>query len=285
MPPISELLRSAEQILTAAGIAEPRREAFTLLTIAASKDKTFLYAHPEHVLAQPDTFAFESFVRRRATREPLQYISGVQEFYGLEFEVTPDVLIPRPETEVLVEHAINLIGEIEQAALCEVGVGSGCIAISILHSAKSATAIGLDVSDAALAVARRNAERHSVASRLELRQSNVFDELADQKFNLILSNPPYVPATDIDGLEPEVRDFEPRLALTDGSNGLSIISRIVNGAPGHLSPSGHLLIEIGFDQSEQVRIMFDPSLWQPPVFLPDLQGIPRVIAAKCSDRT
>ncbi len=280
MPSISELLRSAEQILAAAGIAEPRREAVTLLAIAANKDKTFLYAHPEQVLTQPETFAFESFVRRRATREPIQYISGVQEFYGLEFEVTPDVLIPRPETEILVERAINLIGEIENAVLCEVGIGSGCIAISLLHGATSATAIGLDVSDAALGVTHRNAERHSVANRLELRLSDVFEGLADQKFNLILSNPPYVSAMDIDGLEPEVRDFEPHLALTDGSNGLSIIRRIVNGAPGHLSPSGHLLVEIGFDQFEQVRIMFDPSLWHPPVFLPDLQGIPRVIVAK-----
>jgi len=280
MPSIAELLRIAEKILASAGIAEPRREAITLLTIAAVKDRPFLYAHPEHMLTPPETFAFESYVRRRADREPLQYISGIQEFYGLEFEVTPDVLIPRPETEILVEHAIDVIGEIEHPVLCEVGVGSGCIAISILHAAKSATAIGLDVSAAALGVTRRNAERHSVANRLELLQSNLFDRLADQKFSLIVSNPPYVPAKDIDGLEPEVRDFEPHLALTDGSNGLSIIRRIVSEAPGHLSPSGRLLIEIGFDQFEQVRIMFDPNLWQPPVFLPDLQGIPRLIAAK-----
>ncbi len=280
MPSIADALRSAEQILVSAGILEPTREAITLLTVAAKRDRTFLYAHPEYLLADPETLTFESFVLRRAGREPLQYISGIQEFYGLEFEVTPDVLIPRPETEILVERAIDLIRHIDRPTLCEVGVGSGCIAVSILHAAKKVAAVGLDVSGAALRIALRNAEKHSVANRLELLESDSFRGVSNRRFDLIVSNPPYVPANDIDGLEPEVRDFEPWVALTDGSDGLSIIRRIVTEAPEYLLPFGRLLMEIGFGQSDQVGMMFEPNSWRRPVFIPDLQGIPRVVAAE-----
>ncbi len=280
MPSIADALRNAEQVLASSGIPEPRREAITLLTVAATHDRTFVYAHPEHLLTESETTAFESIVRRRAAREPLQYISGTQQFYGLEFEVNPDVLIPRPETEILVERSIDTIAGLDRPYICEVGVGSGCIVVSILYTVKSAVAIGLDVSGAARRVALQNAEKHSVANRLELLESDVFGGLSDQKFNLIVSNPPYVPARDIDGLEPEVRDFEPHMALTDGSDGLSIIRRIVNGAPEYLLPTGHLLIEIGFGQGEEVKAMFDPLSWQRPVLIPDLQRIPRVIAAE-----
>ena len=221
----------------------------------------------------------DGFVQRRASHEPFQYISGIQEFSGLEFEVTPDVLIPRPETEMVVERALQLIGAHGTTSFCEVGIGSGCIAVSILHHAQSSRAVGLDISRAALGVARRNAEKHHVDERLTLLESDVFGALTDQKFELIVSNPPYVPLRDIEGLQAEVRDHEPRIALTDDADGLSIIRRIVDRAPVFLQPNGFLLIEIGFDQSEKVAAMFDPLAWNGPELLPDLQGIPRLVCS------
>ena len=138
---ISQSLARAESILGTNGIVEPRREAASLIMLAIGKEKTFLYAHPDYKLTNAETSKFESLLARRAAREPLQYISGVQEFYGLEFEVTPDVLIPRPETEMLVEHAIELLNTRASKRFCEVGVGSGCISIAILHNIPEETAV------------------------------------------------------------------------------------------------------------------------------------------------
>ena len=280
MASIAESLKRAEQILRSCGIAEPKREAISLLMLATKRDKTFVYAHDEYILTEDEARTFDWFLQRRADREPLQYIAGVQEFYGLNFEVTPDVLIPRPETEMVVERAIKILGAMVAPRFCEVGVGSGCIAVSILHAAGNARAIGLDVSAAALAVAGRNAEKHGVLDRLRLVESDVFDELPYEKFELIVSNPPYIPLRDFEDLQAEVRDFEPRGALTDGDDGLTIISRIVDEAPAYLLPRGFLLIEIGFDQSERVASMLDPGRWRSAELLPDLQGIPRLVCAQ-----
>ncbi|HSU24385.1 MAG TPA: peptide chain release factor N(5)-glutamine methyltransferase [Pyrinomonadaceae bacterium] len=280
MPAISEKLREVEEILAAGGVADPRKEAASLMAFALKKNRTFLIAHPEYELSISEEDALAKIVTRRAAREPLQYITGVQEFYGLEFEVTPDVLIPRPETEMVVEAAIDALAAVKDPGFCEVGVGSGCIAESILHNVIAATAIGLDVSLAAIAVARRNAERLGVAGRIEFRESDVFGSLGRERFELIASNPPYVPGEDVDGLQEEVRDFEPHVALTDGNDGLSIIRRIVTGSPQFLTAGGVLLVEIGFNQSRAVEGMFDRGIWKTLEFLPDLQGIPRLVRAK-----
>ena len=278
MPSIDNALMSAEEILRESGVAEPRREAISLLTFATGREKAFVYAHPEHELSADDVRTLDAILQRRAAREPLQYITGRQEFYGREFVVTPDVLIPRPETEMVVEQSIALLKD--TSSICEVGVGSGCIAISILAEVNGAQAVGLDVSPRALAVARRNAERHGVADRLRLVESDVFDRLGrDGRFDLIVSNPPYVPVRDLDGLQAEVRDFEPVIALTDGGDGLSVVRRIVDQAPMFLVNGGYLLIEIGFDQSERVAGLFSSDIWQRPELLPDLQGIPRLVKA------
>jgi release factor glutamine methyltransferase len=279
MPSLSEKLDEADAILRDSGVVDPRREAALLLALALKRDKTFLIAHPEYLLDAAEESIVDGFVRRRALREPFQYISGIQEFYGLEFEVTPDVLIPRPETEMVVERALELIATHGFTSFCEVGIGSACIAASILYHAKTSRAVGLDISRAALSVAQRNSEKHHVDERLMLLESDVFGALTDQKFGLIVSNPPYVPVQDIAGLQAEVRDHEPPVALTDDADGLSIIRRIVNGAPGFLESNGYLLIEIGYDQSEKVAAMFDPLVWQPPELLPDLQGIPRLVCS------
>jgi len=280
MSSISESLAKAESILGANGIAEPRREAASLVMLAIKRDKTFLYSHPEYVLTETETSNFESFLKRRAAREPLQYIAGIQEFYGLEFEVTPDVLIPRPETEMVVEHAIELLTPRTSKRFCEVGVGSGCISISILHHVPEAAAVGLDVSTSAIKIARRNAEKHGVLERLEFRESDVFEKSPDERFDMIVSNPPYVPSGDIEGLQPEVRDYEPQMALSDGHDGLSIISRIIDQAPQFLASGGFLLMEIGFNQSPMVVDMFESDKWTQPELFPDLQGIPRLVCSK-----
>ncbi|NJM52640.1 MAG: peptide chain release factor N(5)-glutamine methyltransferase [Blastocatellia bacterium] len=223
---------------------------------------------------------FQQIIARRANREPFQHITGKQEFYGLDFEVNSDVLIPRPETELIVENAIEILQKIEKPRFCEVGTGSGCISISILHNVSKATAIGLDVSEKALKITRRNAEKHEVSDRVELKISDVFAVLTEEKFSLIVSNPPYVPSEDISGLQTEVRDFEPIIALTDGKDGLSIVEHIVENSPKFLYSKGFLLMEIGFSQAEKVRQMFSPEIWQTVEILPDLQGIPRMIKAQ-----
>jgi len=280
MTSIAETLAKAESILSASGVTESRREAISLLTLATKKDRTFFYAHPDHPVTSDEGALLDSFLQRRASREPLQYIAGLQEFFGLEFEVTPDVLIPRPETEMVVEHAIEILRTEDHGRFCEVGVGSGCIAISVLHHRPNSSAVGLDVSGAALEVARRNAEKHNVMDKLDLIESDVFGAVAGERFDMIVSNPPYVPVRDIDGLQAEVRDFEPRSALTDGSNGLSIIRTIAAEAPKFLLPGGAVLMEIGFNQADEVVKMFELPSWQKTELFPDLQGIPRLVHAR-----
>jgi len=282
---IAEAVNQAADILNAAAIQEPRREAVSLLELAIGRDRTFIFAYPDYKLIQKETDVLESLIGRRANREPLQYIRGHQEFYGLDFIVTPDVLIPRPETEILVERAIKDLRSKNEVTFCEVGVGSGCICVSILHELPSATAVGLDISEKSLEITKKNAERHRVSDRLTLLRSDVFDMLSDQRFDMIVSNPPYVPRSDFEALQPEVRDFEPQMALTDGLNGLSIIEKIVYDAPRFLTSGGTLLMEIGFGQSEAVRAIFDTRIWQHLEFLDDLQSIPRIVRALTSAET
>lgn len=276
---IATAISHAAAALEDAGIAEPRREASSMLSYVIGQDAAFLIAHSDDSLAAPYKMMFEACVRRRAKHEPFQYITGRQEFYRLEFEVTPDVLIPRPETEILVEKAIEILNALDAPRFCEIGVGSGCISTAILHEVQNAEAVAVDVSPAALAVAAKNAEKNGVAGRLTLVEGSVFDGV-DGTFDMIVSNPPYVPAGQLAKLQAEVRDFEPRVALAGGDDGLDIIERIVADAPRFLRPKGHLLLEVGFDQAERVAKLFDPAVWRPPEALADLQQIPRIIVAR-----
>jgi release factor glutamine methyltransferase len=282
MPSLAEFLKEAEIILRSAGIPEPAREAASLLQFAIARDRTFVIAHPEYPLTKRETEVFESAIRRRAAREPFQYIVGKQEFFGLDFIVTPDVLIPRPETEILVERAIEILESGHGGRILEIGVGSGCISVAILKNCPKATAMAVDVSELAIEVALRNASMHGVDGRLTLVRSDVYSGISPESFDLIVSNPPYVPESEIAGLQPEVRDHEPNLALTDGFTGLTIVERIVAGAFNRLSPHGYLLIEVGFGQSATVREMLRENEWSNVELLPDLQGIPRIIAANAS---
>lgn len=280
MPTIAEILKQATEILQENGIGEPRREAGSLLAFVLKKNRTFLITRDDYELSRDEEANFQAVLGRRANREPLQYITGKQEFYGLDFEVSAGVLIPRPETELIVENALEILKPLEKSRFCEVGVGSGCISAAILYNAETASAIGLDVSEKALEIATKNAEKHAVADRFCLKKSDVFEVLTDEKFDLIVSNPPYIPRGDIENLQAEVRDFEPLNALTDGGDGLSIIENIIADAPRFLKPHGFLLLEIGFGQADDVRKLFDEKIWRTFEILPDLQGIPRTVRAQ-----
>lgn len=278
---VRELLIEGAERLAAAGVADARREAGSLMTFATGRSRTFLVTEPESALTVEEVKAFREALAKREGRIPFQHITGVQEFYGLDFSVTPDVLIPRPETEFAVEAAIDVLKNIEHPRFAEVGVGSGCISVSILHNVAGASGVGLEISEAAMEIATENALRHGVFSHLDLRVSDVFSGLeADETFDLIVSNPPYIPLSEMASLQTEVAEHDPRRALTDEADGLTIIRKIVEGAPAHLKPHGTLIIEIGHGQRDAVESMFFGSVWESPVFIADLQSIPRVVVVK-----
>ena len=265
-----------------AGVPEHRREAASLLAHKLSKDRTFLFTHGDEPLSNEVSAEYIAMVQRRASGEPLQYITGVQDFYGRQFHVSRDVLIPRPETELLVEAALRFI-PMRSPLICDVGTGSGCIAISILCENENAHAIAIDISPTAINVARQNSETLGVTGRIEFIQSDCFDELEPplKGFDLIVSNPPYVSADMVPGLQREVRDHEPLVALSPGGDGLSVIRRILRDGPGFVKSGGHMLLEIGFDQGEKVtQLIEDP--WLLLEILPDLQGIPRIVVLRKS---
>lgn len=283
---VADALREASEVLRTSGVADARREAGSLLSHALGRDRTFLITHADERLTAEELRSYHSAVARRAAGEPLQYIAGVQEFYGLDFEVNGNVLIPRPETELLVETALEILKGAASPLICDVGTGSGCIAVSMLHERRDARAVALDVSTAALEVAARNAARNGVADRISFLVSDCFDALASSehaaRFDLVASNPPYVAEDDLEGLQREVRDHEPRAALTPGGDGLSVIRRLVAESPRHLKPGGHLLLEIGFDQHERVAALIDPRVWTLLDIHLDLQGIPRTVVLRLS---
>jgi len=279
---IREALQKASERLSWAGVPEARKEARSLLAHVLEVDWAVLITDPEKAVADASLSHFQELVSRRMTGEPAQYITGTQDFYGRLFEVNPDVLIPRPETEGLIETAVSLVSSANSPFwICDVGTGSGCIVITLLCEQGFAQAIGVDISEAALEVAKRNAKAHNVATRVSFIKSDCFDALTgDVTFDLIVSNPPYVSAKVLQGLQREVREHEPRVALTPGDDGLSIIRRLINEAPPVLKPGGHLVIEIGFDQSEKIAGLLDPEVWELLRIAPDLQQIPRIVVLK-----
>ena len=280
---ISQALRDASLILQNAGVPEARREAGSFLAFVLGKDRTFLIAHADDPVPDEKLRQFKESVERRAGGEPLQYITGVQDFFGREFRVTPDVLIPRPETELLVEAAIEVGGGRDASIfLCDVGTGSGSIALTLLCEIAKARAVALDKSPAALEIAKLNSKQFSVEDRTEFRVSDCFDALdpRDYHFDLVVSNPPYVSASMLPGLQREVRDHEPQIALSPGTDGLAVIRRLIRETPAFLKPGGHLLMEIGFDQGEAVKDLVYESFWHLVDIRPDLQGIPRIVVLR-----
>jgi release factor glutamine methyltransferase len=277
---IESVLESATVALRNAGIPEPFREARSLLADAIRRDAAFIFAHPEFELSDVESEMFDSHISRRTEREPFQYIVGKQEFYGLDFLVDRNVLIPRPETEAIVERSIAFLQCREAPTMCEIGVGSGCISVSTLFHCGRARGVGVDISAAALAVAAKNADKQGVAERLQLIVSDIFANVpAERPFDLVVSNPPYVSLAEFSGLQPEVRDHEPALALTDHGSGLTVIEHIVREAPRFLSSGGLLLVEIGFSQADAVLEFVGSGPWIHAEIIADLQGIPRTLSA------
>ena len=276
---ISEAIREAAEIFNDAGLPEARREAGGLLQHVLGRDRTFILAHPEQQLSREQLQTFQKLLQRRAAGEPLQYITAHQSFFGLDFEVAPGVLIPRPETELLVELALETLKGARAPLICDVGTGSGCIAITLLNELTDAHAVAIDISAAALEIAKRNARQHSVKSRLTFVQSNCFSSLSSavSTFDLIVSNPPYVAEDALNGLQREVRDHEPREALAGGRDGLDVVRRLLEESDAFLRPAGHLLIEIGFNQAAAVESLLEKQAWISKGIRHDLQGIPRVV--------
>ena len=277
---IAEAILQGAHDLRKAGVREARREAGSLLAHVLGRDRTFILSHADDPIGEEQREMFCRALDSRAAGKPLQYITGHQEFFGLDLEVTGDVLIPRPETELLVEQALKLVSTETAPVICDVGTGSGCIAIAMLHELRDARGMAIDVSPAAIEVARRNALRHSVSERLEFIVSDCFAGLNKEGpiFDLILSNPPYVSVRELENLQREVRDYEPHVALEAGEDGLSIIRRLLVEAGGYLKGGGHFLFEIGFDQHQAVEQLVDPGLWKLLDIYSDLQGIPRTVA-------
>jgi release factor glutamine methyltransferase len=280
---IAEALKEAGERLRAASVPNDLLDAQALLAEALGKDRTYLIINFNQQLSEDILSAFRTMVDRRAAGEPLQYITGRQEFFGLDFEVTPDVLIPRPETELIVEEAIRIVQQdgVARPVIVDVGAGSGAIAVTLARELGDARVIASDVSEAALRVARRNAARHGLGDRVDFVASDLLDAFAEEEFaDFILSNPPYVSEKEMTSLQREVRDWEPRMALTDSNDGLSLYRKLLKGAPSRLRPGGHLICEMGYTQSEKISNMIDHRVWGGPRLLDDLQGIPRTIVLR-----
>jgi len=275
---IHNAIAEASQLLRDAAIDEPRMEAGLLLAAVVGRDRTFMIAHSPDALTDEHLQTFRAFVQRRIQGEPLQYIVGHQEFFKLDFEVTPDVLIPRPETEIIIEAALDLARNDPAPFIADIGTGSGCLAISLLHELRGARAIATDISLNALRVARRNAERHNVLDRLAILAADGLSALrTDELFSLIVSNPPYVAASDFNALPREVRDYEPSAALVAGPDGLSYIRALLADAPARLRSGGYFIFEFGFGQDKKLQRLMDSKVWQLIEIRKDLQQIPRTM--------
>ena len=277
---ISKAILEGAQGLRAAGVAEARRESGSLLAHAIGRDRTFVVTHADEPLGIADVEAFRKLIVRRAAGQPLQYLTGHREFFKLDFEVTPDVLIPRPETELIVEIALELLKDDFDPFIADIGTGSGCVAISLLHELRDAHAIATDISAAALIVAQRNADRHDVTERLTVIESDCFAKInADRPFSLIASNPPYIRDDEMETLPREVGN-EPRAALAGGPDGLDIVRRLLREAGPFLRPGGHFVFEIGFGQNALVEQLINREVWELAEIRPDLQGIARTVVLR-----
>ena len=260
-----------------------------LLLHLLGRDRTWLYAHPEDTLSEAHLANYKDLIERRAEGVPVQYLTGRQEFWGLEFEVNPSVLIPRPETEHLIEVALERLGERRSAPLrvADVGTGSGCLAVALARELPLARIVATDISSEALTVARRNAARHGVSERTEMLQMDLLqsylraDDTQGAVFDLIVSNPPYVGHTERPSLSREVAEHEPHQALFAGEHGLDVYPQLIAQAAMLLRLGGLLVVELGYGLAERVSSLIAKSpYWTHVNITNDLAGIPRVLAAE-----
>ena len=267
--PIGLLLRAARDRLQAAGCEQAALDARLLLQAAAGLSHGEIAAEPERLISEVAQERFESYVTRRGAREPVSRILGAREFYGRRFRVTPDVLEPRPDTETLIAAALAVMTP--GARILDLGTGSGAIIITLLAERTDATGVATDISAAALSVAKANAAALGVGSRLAFRLGDWFEPIQG-RFDLIVSNPPYIPAGEIAGLAPDVRAFDPLTALDGGADGLEPYRRIATGAGSHLEASGRVLVEIGAGQGDAVTAIFGEHGFTHVGRHPDLGG-------------
>jgi release factor glutamine methyltransferase len=272
-------IKQATERLQANGRGDPRLDAETLLMQVLSRDRAYLYAYPELELTLRELSRYNWLVERRAGGEPLQYVTGHQEFWGLDLLVNPSVLIPRPETEHAVETALELLRGREAPHIIDVGTGSGCIALALASELQKADVEAVDISAEALEVASLNAKRLGF-ERIRFAQSDLLAAVLEQgpAFDLVISNPPYVGEHEADKLQIEVRQHEPHSALFAGEGGLDIYRRLIPQAAAVLKPGGWLIIEIGYSQERAIRKLLTD--WKEVSSVADLQGIPRVIVAR-----
>lgn len=278
MPSVAERLAQARALLETAGFspADAALDVEVLARHLLQWDRAELIVNARR--PEPTGFAerLAAFVARRVLREPVAQIVGHREFWGLDFEITRDVLVPRPETEIIVEEAIEFTKTSPCRSVADVGTGSGCLAVTIAYEITDARVVAIDTSPAALAVAGRNAARHGVDGRVRLLEGDVLGPL-DGCVDLIVSNPPYVPDADAMTLPPDVVEYEPYGALFGGPDGLAVIRRLLSEAHSHLAANGRLVVEFGFGQREHITALARESGWTILRVRDDLQGIPRTI--------
>jgi release factor glutamine methyltransferase len=283
---VLEVIQRSGEFLAKRGVDSPRLQAELLLAHALGLPRMKLYLGFDRELAGPELDAVRGFVKRRGDREPLQHIVGSTSFCGLEMTVTPDVLIPRPETELLAVRAVKFLqsrGTVA-AKVLDFGTGSGCLAIVIAAQAPAADLHATDISETALEVARRNAEQHQVADRMQFHRGDGFGALpAGLRFDLIVSNPPYIARDEIAALQPEVRDHDPRLALDGGPDGLDFFRRLAGEGGARLNGGGRVMVELGDGQDAAARKLFESEHWRVEGVENDDTGRARILIACRAD--
>lgn len=288
IPPAMQLKQAVDaayQLLIENDVPSPRLNAELLMTFVLGRERAYLYAHPERELAVDEQSRYDEVIRERARGCPTQYITGHQEFWGLDLLVSPAVLIPRPETEHVVETVLELVNGYGfngpgRLKLLDVGAGSGCIALALASELPHAEIHACDISEEALEIARINAARLALGGRVLFRKSDLLSVYAGQKFDLVISNPPYVGEADADKVQKQVREFEPRVAVFSGQEGLDVYRKLIPQANEHLRAGGWFVAEIGFSEEAKVRELL--ADWEDVHVTADLQGIPRVVAARKS---
>jgi release factor glutamine methyltransferase len=279
------LAADAEVALLASPHAKQAKlDAEALLLHVLQQNRTWLFLHDEDESSAAIEADYAGLITRRAAGEPIQYITGSTEFFGLPFTVAPDVLIPRPETEHLVEEVIRLAAlfQSDKLRIADIGTGSGAIAVALAHSLPLAHIVATDLSPQALVIARQNAIRNDVEDRIYFAEGDLLAPLAGQSFHIIASNPPYIPLPDRNSLSVEIREHEPYPALFGGDDGLSIYRRLIPEARSLLVPDGWLLMEIGYGQQTAIKKLMSVSGYRDLRFIPDYQGISRVAVARRS---
>jgi release factor glutamine methyltransferase len=271
----ASLFKEGEEKLNSVGISEASLDARLLLEHVCGTSHNTLLSHGDMVVEDEKVFAYREMIAKRMERVPVAYITGSCEFMGIEFDVTGDVLIPNQDTETLAEEALRYIHD--GMSVMDLCTGSGCIALSILKYTNDTKAVGTDLSEAALSIAEKNAEKLGMTDRFKTVNTDLFPE-TEEKFDLIVSNPPYIPTKVIETLEPEVKTYEPYMALDGSEDGLVFYRRIIPGAKDFLYKSGYLLLEIGYDQGPAVKELMEQNGYKDVQVIKDLGGNDRVVS-------